>query len=260
MNKYLFLISLGLLFFSCQKALNDVGDYFPQLKMVSATVQADGTVLLEGEILSVGAAPIEYLGFCCNTNPNPDILDRQLWADSITGNKFSAVMSGFSPDEVYYFKAWATNEYGYAIGKDSVVLSGISAANVDPPCTLVPNSCNIGGGQPTGEYFNVSALAPNGSLGYWNLDALTSTGPTVNMKFGSEPATGVFTTTDFSSPGAQAVYVSFYSGFISGSLNSGSKVYVKRLEPGKFEIVICDAPWQYESNTFYFKTRLITPL
>ena len=65
-------ISLGIFVLltaaSCQKPLEDVNDYFPKINTISATLQEDGTVLVEAEIESEGAAALEYAGFCCSAS------------------------------------------------------------------------------------------------------------------------------------------------------------------------------------------------
>lgn len=241
---------------SCRKALPDVNDYFPEVRTVSATVQMDGTVLVEGEIISEGEAPVEYLGFCCGTMPQPELLNRQLISSSISGTRFTAVYSGFSVDSTYYFRSWATNDYGYVYGS-VVSLDSIIATPVAPPCTLTMNTVNIGGANPTHTYYQVTQ--PVEYMGEWDFDAETGSGPSVHFKFGSGITTGIYTTTINTNPGSGEVYVTFVDGLIYGGLNSGTSVYVNTIGPGTYDISICNAPWVYNSSTFYFKTRLTVP-
>lgn len=241
---------------SCRKVLKDVNDYFPKITTVSATIQADGTVLVVGEIESEGADPIRYLGFGCSTDAQPDMLDRQVIAE-YTDGKFTAVYSGFDVDSVYYFRSWAANGFGYSYG-NILSLGHILASPVDPPCTLSPNTVTIGGGQPTAAYYTVSG--PTNSTGNWEITAATLSGPTVDLLFGSALTTGIYSTVDHTSPGPGEVFVSFYSGFISGSLTAGSNVYVNTISPGKYEITVCIAPWDFNGNTNFFDTRFTVPL
>lgn len=242
---------------SCRKALPDVSDYFPDVRTVSATVQTDGTVLVEGEIVSEGDAPVEYTGFCCGTMNEPQLLNRQLISTSVSGTHFTAVYSGFSIDSTYYFRSWATNDYGYVYG-DIIVLDSIVATPVVAPCSLPMNSVNTGGSTPTYTYYDVTQ--PTQYMGIWEFDAESSSGPSVHFEFGSGLTTGIYTTTINTSPGSGEVYVSFINGFTSGALNSGSNVYVNTIGPGTYEVTICNAPWTYNSSTFYFRTRLTVPL
>jgi hypothetical protein len=251
------LLSVALLISSCRKPLKDVNDYFPKVKTVSAVVQTDGSVKVTGEIESPGEAKnavIDGVGFCVSTNSEPKMLERQIIA-TLDGTSFTATYSvtNFSVDSVYYFRTWATNNYGYSYG-DIIRVDSIIATPVTPPCTLPMYYVNIGGGQPTAYYYNVDA--PD-SYNYFS--AATGSGPTVNFQFGSPLTTGVFQTTTNTSPPFGQVFVSFYSGFISGALNSGSNVYVNKISTTSYEISICNAPWTYSSSTFNFNTHFTTP-
>jgi hypothetical protein len=260
MKKTLFaFLAIGtiLLSNSCRKALKDVNDYFPKVKTVSAVVQMDGSVKVIAEVESIGEAKnavMENVGFCVSTNPEPKMLDRQM-ISSLDGSSFTSTypVTNFSVDSVYYFRSWATNNYGYVYG-DIIRVDSIIATPVTPPCTLTMNTVNIGGGNPTYPYYSIDA--PDS---YNSFSAATYSGPTVNFQFGSAMTTGVFITTTDPSPTAGQVYVSFYSGFISGALSSGSNVYVNKLSATSFEVAICAAPWVYSSSTFYFNTRFVTP-
>ncbi len=250
---WIIFISVLTLTSSCRKALKDVNDYFPKIKTVSASIQNDGTVLVEGEIDSEGAAAIEHIGFCCSTSQNPLMLASQI-TTIVKGTKFSAIYSGFDYDSVYYFRSWATNHYGYSYG-NILSLDSIEAYHVYPPCTNTMNTVSEGGGQPLATYTTVGT--PVNNIGYWEFAAATYTGPSsVNFSFGSNLTTGIYTTTTNTSPGSGEAHISFNDGFISGTLNSGSSVYVNTIGSGIYDISICSAPWQYNSSTFYFNTRL----
>lgn len=251
---WILVISFLTLTISCRKALKDVNDYLPKIKTVSALIQTDGTVLVEGEVISEGAASIEYIGFCYSTSINPNMVSNQMRVTT-NGTKFSAIYpgSGFDVDSVYYFRTWATNYYGYVYGND-VSLDSIIAMNITPPCTNIMNTVSEGGGQPTASYTNISP--PVNYMNEWEFTAQTSSGPTVNFTFGSIITTGIYTTTTNTSPGYGEVNISFFGGFISGTLSDGSSVYVNTIGSGVYDISICSAPWQYNSSTFYFNTRL----
>jgi hypothetical protein len=249
-------ITVLLLCNSCRKALKDVNDYFPKVKTVSAIVQLDGSVRVTAEIESEGEAKnseMENVGFCVSTSSDPKMLERQLIATS-NGSSFTATypVTDFSVDSVYYFRSWATNNYGYSYG-NVICVDSIIATPVIPPCTLNMNSVNIGG-SPTYYYYNVDA--PD-SYNYFR--ASTLSGPSVEFQFGSALTTGIFQTTTDLSPYAGQVNVSFYSGALYGALKSGSNVYVNKAGPASFEISICDAPWTYSTSTLHFNTHFVTP-
>jgi hypothetical protein len=255
MNKLIFSLFIIILIGSCQKALKDVNDYFPKVKTVSATVQADGTVLVEGVIESEGASALQYVGFCCSTKKEPEMLDYQMMGDSLSAGMFSVVYDGnFQPDSVYYFRSWATNGFGYVYG-NTLAVSKIIATPVTPPCTPPLNTYNIGSGGVI-NFTKISAVTQG--FNYWEIKAND-----VDFRFGSVVTTGVFTTVSHNSPTSGQVQVAFKFGFDSFSLSAGSKVYVKRISAGIFEMSICNAPWVYNTRpngTFYFNGRLKSPL
>lgn len=250
---YLLLIcTSAFIFSSCKKVLKDVHDYYPNIKTVSATVLPDGSVEVKGEIISEGAAPIEYMGFCAGTMPEPKMLDAQAIAD----NNFTVIYSGFTINTKYYFRTWATNDYGYSYG-NIISLDSITATPVVAPCTPPANSINIGGGNPTETYITIGS--PTFNMNTWDFQAQSNSN-IVNFKFGENLKTKIYTTTDLTPSGPGEVHVSFYSGFISGTLNSGSSVYVNQANATTWEITICNAPWMYSSSTFYFTTMFTCPL
>lgn len=261
MKKLIFtLIALGVILLtnSCRKALKDVNDYFPKVKTISAVIQTDGSVKVTGEIESEGEAKnavIDMAGFCVSTNSEPKMLDMQRIA-TLDGTTFTFIypVTEFSVDSSYYFRSWATNNYGYSYG-DIIRVDSIIATPVVAPCTLTNNTVNIGGSTPTYSYYNVDA--PDS----YNFFIASSGGPSVHFQFGSALTTGVFVTTTNSSPAFGEVHVSIYSGFIYGGLSSGSNVYVNKLSASSYEVQICNAPWVPSTggSPINFNTRFITP-
>lgn len=250
-----FLLLLLLATTSCQKVYRDINDYFPKITTISATVQSDGTVLVEGTVEDEGADALRYLGFCCSANPEPQMLDRQVLAE-FDGVHFTAVYEGgFDPDSVYYFRSWAANGYGWSYG-NTVSAENIIGTAITPPCTLAGNSLDLGIGQGADQFFQIGP--PYTVPGGWAFAAATFSGPTIEFRFPELMTTKIYQTVGHTSPGPGEVFVSFYSGFISGSLNPGSEVYVKRLNgEDLFEVVICDGEWGYNSSLFYLNAKLL---
>lgn len=242
---------------SCRKALKNPDDYLPKAKIISTEILADGSVLVKGEIESKGYSAVEYAGFCCGTNSEPDILSRQMIAD-LDGNTFSAIYSGFDVDSTYYFRCWATNDQGYKYG-NVVSLGHIISPPVIPACTLPMNNLDNGSGNGTPNYYMVNP--PVSSWQYWEFTAYPQSGSSVNFKFGSQVTTGVYTTENDYNPSPGNVFVYFNFAGSPKSLSSGSKVYVNTIGTDTFDITICNAPWQYNtSTTFTLNTRLQCPL
>ncbi len=247
---YLLFVNLLVLGSACKKPLKNVEDYFPKLKTVSAIVQANGSVMVTGEIESPGKTPgieIEYVGFCMNITGDPKILDAQLMSD-LSGKSFSAIFPAdlFNANSAFYFRSWATNEFGYSYG-EVIKLDSIIAPNLTPPCTLKENMLNLGASTtPEEEYTSFSQLNGNSFSGY-------GTSHSISFIFGSELTTRIFKTTFDPMPEPGQVKIMF----TAGSLENGSNVYVNRVNATTFEITVCDAPWMLpnSSKNSYFNTR-----
>lgn len=234
-------------FSSCKKALKDVNDYFPKVKTISATVQADGSVLLKGELESEGESPVLDMGFCYDTQALPELHVNQIR----TNESFEIVAGGpFDPFATYYFRTWARNDFGYAYG-NVISLSNIEPIDVTPPCTITPNYVRL---TSTSSWESFTSISPiTLTTTEYEVDAYSNSN-SISFTFSSIPGTGIYTTNSY--PDAGKIVVSFYSGFVSGTLSSGHPIYINRTSPTSFELSICDAPWLYNSSTFYFNCRM----
>lgn len=237
MTRLLFLLILSVCF-SCKKVLKDVHDYFPKVKLVSATELPDGTVELVAEIESEGGSPLTYIGFCMKKDSIPEMLDNQIIVDTLFGNRFKAIYDGFDPYDRYYFRPWASNDHGWVYG-DAAYLDSIEAEPVIPPCSQPMNTIDIGDIYGNQSVYSVSA--PEQNFTHWDIDLDFDHG-TVDLRFGSKPRTGIFQIFPSTSPGPGTVSVGFYSGFTSAALSSGY-VYVNQITATSWEMTICDAPW-----------------
>jgi hypothetical protein len=251
-KRIIFLIAsiVVVLFNGCVKAKKNVEDYFVKVSTVSATVQDDGSVLVTGRIESEGGSPVENIGFCCGTAIDPKLEARQMEGGSFDGSTFRAIYEDLSKDSTYYFRAWATNSYGYKMGS-SIAVKGITPAPVVPTCTF-----SLG-------YLDLDAFPPENNLGFFtklssSFNTYYSNGGSsftnVQIRFYGIPKTGVYQTeASYDPSGKGRVFVSFNRSTIFSSLNSGSNVYVNEISPGVFDVVICDGSWTYNAtNTFSF--------
>lgn len=240
---------------ACRKALKNEDDYFVKLDLVSVTAQSDGSVLVQATIESPGKAKgsvAENPGFCAGTSAQPGMLEHQLLATT-DGSSFSAVFPAgtFSGDSVYYFRAFATNDYGFSYSN----AVRMNAPSVTAPCTLTDNTVSLGAGTST-TYTYSSITAPDSYNSFYG----HTFGGTATYQFGSAINTGIYHTTTSTSPAAGEVNVSLaFGAYYNGKLNSGSNVYVKKLGTNTFDIRICSAPWMKGSTTYYFDTRFVTP-
>ena len=225
-------------------------DYFVKVKTASAVIQSDGSVLVTAEIESEGGSAVENIGFSCGTAANHKLTSRQI-KGSRNANGFTGVYDNLANDSTYYFRAFATNSYGYSRG-DIISLSGIKAAPVVATCTFV-----------TG-YLDMDAFPPETNLSFPNLSNSFgvyesyggSSFTNVTIRFLGVPKTGLYTTEQSYTPsGSKNIFVSFNRSSISASLLTGSAVYVNEISTGLFDVYICNGSWVYGSTTYYFKTH-----
>ena len=255
MNKLFQITSIAVCLLSvsaCRKAHKNIDDYYPTVSTVSAVVNEDGDVEVTGDV-TLKTGSLHYIGFCMDTLPVPDMLKNQEIVTELNGSQFKTVYSmNYNPAKTYYFRSWAASSYGYKYG-EVLSLSNIRAAVVSAPCTLNPNSSNIGlvnsGPGPAGSVYNVSGVSQSSST--WNIscNGYDANAGRLSLSFGSEPKTKVYTTTEGGAYG-NLVSISITSGFTSGVVKAGSKVYVNKISEGIFEITICDAPWKVDGSSF----------
>ena len=251
--RYILTTLLVILFFSCSKVKKSYDEYLPEIKLVSVTPQVDGSVIVEGAILSKGEAPVDFAGFCISATSTPEMLDRQ-FVSKITDKKFYAQYFELSEDSVYKFRAWATNEYGYSYSNILTVDSFVFPS-VDAPCTLPNNylSTSLSSGTYNGTTHNISWSSASG---LYNINGSLPT-TTVNMYFTTSITQGYYTTTSNPIPGYREMKVTFvqWQNYV---LKPGSTIYVKKLNASEFEITICDAPFLFNGSTWLdFNTRLV---
>jgi hypothetical protein len=246
----LFIISVIIICNACVKAKKNVNDYFVKVKTASAVVRDDGSVLVTAEIESEGGAPVENIGFSCGTSANHKLTSRQIDGNGNSGG-FTGVFENLSDDSTYYFRAFATNAYGYSRG-EAVALSGIKPVPVVPTCTFVIGYLYT---DAFSTETNLSFSNFNNSLGVYESYGSASF-TNVTVRFLGVPKTGLYTTEQNYTPsGSKNVFVSFTRSSISGSVLSGAPVYVNEISPGLFDVYICNGFWMYNTSTYAFKTH-----
>ncbi len=70
---------------------------------------------LEGEIVSDGGSPVTIIGFCWDTEENPDLNDTHN-AEAYSTSPFSTNISGLTAYETYFARAYAINQAGTKYG------------------------------------------------------------------------------------------------------------------------------------------------
>jgi hypothetical protein len=251
MKNLIHLFTLAFFLFAisaCKKARKNVDDYYPTVTTVSAIVNQDGTVEVTADV-TLKEGELQYLGFCMDTLPMPTMLQNQeIVTELVDGKQFKHTYTMiFDPAKTYYFRSWAASNEGYTYG-NVIRLTNIKATPIEAPCSLVPNSSNIGINGSGGTVYKVTAVDHFSSTWDIDVEGYDAAAGRLKLRFGSELKTKIYTTTE-ESPYGDLVYISVTSGFTSGQLLAGSKVFVNSLSQGVYEITICNAPWQISGTT-----------
>ena len=91
----------ALLLSACKKVAKNVHDYDCEVKTLSLTRNADGTVKVTGLVTFTGNTPIAYAGFCMDTLPHPDIASNQQFAQLASDNTFTCTYGSFDALKKY---------------------------------------------------------------------------------------------------------------------------------------------------------------
>lgn len=248
--KRIIIISLGLIVLgSCQKALKDMDDYYPEIKTESVEVLDDGSVRVKGSLISEGASELEVIGFCMDTVDEPHMTTNQV----LVNKSFEAIYSGFDIGRRYYFRAFAVNDHGYVYG-NTLTLDSIRPAIIDAPCNPPMNT--VSNGMLGQQNINL-ATGPSYSDNMWKMNAYASQCD-IYLEFPEKPYSRVYKAVDrFDTPKADEVRMYFNMGNMA-SLKDGSPIYVTQLSATEYEITICDSDWSWNNQTLKFTTHFKT--
>ncbi len=247
---YLFLLGILFSFTTCKKVNENAKDNLPQVKTVSVVVNPNGTATVTGKVTSSGNSSISYCGFCLDTLANPDMLTNQKITPLSADNTFTYTYTNFDGFRTYYFKAWATNETGYAMGS-AISASHIAFDTSQIPCHprmqyMVLNSpfTSLNSVNP---YVYVTAVEASSS-GYEIM--AYSSGHILDINFSKSPRSGIYTIAD-------GVTMTF-DGITT---QAGQYLYVQQINSSTLDITIChDSVWNTNYNLrFNMTTKFRSP-
>lgn len=234
-------LSLG-----CKKVLKNPQDYYPEVEMVEATVQEDGSVLVHGRIISPGkykGSQIENIGFCLNKEGDPAISENQIEGTFVDDLNFYAVYPQFyiNDNATNYFRAFATNNFGYGMSEvkaiDSLFL------NIDPPCAI------------NEMYYN--SLGITGYYDYVQIDEMdneyiaTHGNRYFSVKFPSAIRAGIFKTSpNLNGANNVVCHVNNSTSFV---VPEGQDVYVEKTGPTSYRVTVCTLDVMYGQSMFNYK-------
>ena len=249
-----------LLLGSCEKALKDVKDYYPEVNTVSVIDLNDGNVIVSAEIISEGNREIEYAGFCMDTLPYPKLSKNQLICD-LKGSNFTGTYSGFKKKKKYYFRSWAVNENGYSYG-NTIVIDSIVIVPVVAPCTLADKYLSVGLGFPTTTVYYATKPTLVGFTWDFTAEGFSSASGRLRFSFFSKPTTGVYKTKNTLSTAKDVkLTIQFPNAGTFYSSLEGSSIYVNEVGGDKIKVEICSAGWKTSSSssfTNYVETNFTT--
>lgn len=234
MTRFTLAILSLLLFCTCKKVEPDVHNYYPKVKTTSVTLLPDGTVQVVGEVMSEGNSAIRYAGFCMDTIPDPGILSNQHSIDTLYGNSFTSIYTSLSINKKYYFRAWAANGNGYAIG-EVLFVDSITISPSLIPCTLPLDTFTIGttSGLKSYPYLYIDPIEQNVKEHSIRLNIDSRL---IEITFSSKPINGIYKT--YPAPNGENVVTIVIDGY---TVESGARVYVTEIDASTIEVVICSA-------------------
>ena len=139
-------VSVSTTYYVCAYATNSIGTAYGEVKIVmtgnglpSVTTTAIGenvtetTAISGGQVTNDGGYTIITRGVCWNTLPYPTINDNKTIDGSGTGY-YSSTITGidWSSNDIYYVRAYATNEKGTAYGKQETITKEIYEYSILP--------------------------------------------------------------------------------------------------------------------------------
>lgn len=249
MKKLVFLfLSASILLSACIKEDVTVDNALPVVQTVSAKKLPNNQVLLTGQVIRAGAAPLDILGFCYNKKQEPALIDNQIDINPKTGT-FTAIVNEMYPLDTIYFNTYAGNQYGYTTGKS---LKYVVENNIAPavPCVMDSNSFYDGAfTSQNGFVYKSTTQVVRGKLaiiGNFSNDDIRIEFNTLN------PTNGVYTVGDLSSNDPTKCY----ARITNYQFENGGKIYVTENGDGTYWVSFCELIYYVGSFDAKAKGRL----
>ena len=101
-----------------------------------------------GNVISDGGATVTARGVCWSTSPNPDITGNHTTDGSGAGN-FVSYLTGLTPNNLYYIRAYATNSVGTGYGNElqfsTLPNATLPVVTTSPVTDIAQNTATSGG-------------------------------------------------------------------------------------------------------------------
>jgi hypothetical protein len=116
----------------------------PQLAATTVLTEISTTGALSGgSVLSDGNSPVVERGVCWSTSPMPTTANPRTF-DGTGSGAFTSTLTGLSPNQLYYVRAYATNQRGTAYASQ---LTFTTLATQAPSISTQPGSTTVSVGQ-----------------------------------------------------------------------------------------------------------------
>lgn len=102
----------------------------PSLNTLNASSITTSSAILNGEIVSPGSSPIDSRGFCFSTSNNPDLNSTVVYVNPGNG-LFNKIIYNLNSNTTYFYKAFASNSSGMALGNLKSFQTGSPTPNLN---------------------------------------------------------------------------------------------------------------------------------
>ena len=151
-------LSANTVYYVCAYATNSQGTSYgevlslltaeglPVLSTASVTNITGTTATGGGEVTNQGASAVTERGVCWSTDYNPDINGAHASSGSGLGS-FTVQMTGLTPNQIYFVRAYAINGQGVAYGNEVgfVAMDGLAEVETSGVSDITPNSARVSG-------------------------------------------------------------------------------------------------------------------
>lgn len=203
-------------------------------------IRSQGDVLyLTGQIEDQGIYAVEYTGFCVSKQPDPHITDNQILLKGPDLSFRATVPEGFNEGDTLYYRAFAANECGYAIGTSKQFIYRIPETAVTVPCTVQENVIKM-----DSYTLGVSSVTQGASGSEYRFNAvLSGTNLTLRFRFSGIPATGLYQISGTLDPpwsGSEKPVIMICDYGMSSSVVGSGMIYVQKRADGSRRISFCN--------------------
>jgi len=105
--------------YSNEISFTTLGYKLPTVETVSAVSIGTQNATLNGNISNSGGADLIEKGFVFGTNPNVSLSDQKAISSTKESGNYSIVLTNLKPNTKYYYKAYAINAKGSALGLEN---------------------------------------------------------------------------------------------------------------------------------------------